>query len=93
MNGEEAMDIDENGFFRKATLRICSSLDIEIAMCRAMQFLKDFIPADGMYLHLRARGADYGWSIDLPQVDILKKGNSKRNGFLKDQGGHYVRTG
>jgi transcriptional regulator with GAF, ATPase, and Fis domain len=46
------MSIDENDFFRKATMQICSSLDFEIAMWRCMQFLKDFMPADEMYLHL-----------------------------------------
>ena len=50
------MDFDENDFFRRATMRICSSLDLEIAMWRAMQFLKDFIPADEMYLHLYDKG-------------------------------------
>jgi len=50
------MDFDENDFFRSATMRICSSLDLEIAMWRAMQFLKDFIPADEMYLHLYDKG-------------------------------------
>ena len=50
------MSIDENDFFRKATMQICSSLDFEIAMWRCMQFLKDFIPADEMYLHLYDRG-------------------------------------
>jgi len=50
------MTIDENDFFRGATMRICSSLDLEIAMWRAMQFLKDFIPADEMYLHLYDKG-------------------------------------
>jgi transcriptional regulator with GAF, ATPase, and Fis domain len=50
------MDFDENDFFRSATMRICSSLELEIAMWRAMQFLKDFIPADEMYLHLYEKG-------------------------------------
>ena len=50
------MKIDENDFFRSATMRICSSLDIEVAMWRAMQYLKDFIPADEMYLHLYEQG-------------------------------------
>jgi transcriptional regulator with GAF, ATPase, and Fis domain len=50
------MNSDENDFFRSATMRICSSLDIEIAMWRTMQFLKDFIPADEMYLHLYEKG-------------------------------------
>ena len=50
------MDINENEFFREATMRICSSLDLEIAMWRCMQFLKDFIPGEEMYLHLYDRG-------------------------------------
>jgi transcriptional regulator with GAF, ATPase, and Fis domain len=53
---ELAMTIDENDFFRKATMQICSSLDIEIAMWRCIQFLKDFMPADEMYLHLYESG-------------------------------------
>ncbi|MBI5602796.1 MAG: sigma 54-interacting transcriptional regulator [Deltaproteobacteria bacterium] len=50
------MDMDENNFYRQATMRICSSLDIEIAMWRCMQFLKDIIPSDEMYLHLYESG-------------------------------------
>ena len=46
------MVIDENDFFRGVTMRICSSLDLEIAMWRCMQFIKDFMPGDEMYLHL-----------------------------------------
>ncbi len=53
---EKSMGIDENDFFRRATLRICSSLEIETAMWRAMQFLKDFIPGEEMYLHLYESG-------------------------------------
>jgi transcriptional regulator with GAF, ATPase, and Fis domain len=50
------MSVDENDFFRRATIQICSSLDIEIAMWRCIQFLKDFMPADEMYLHLYESG-------------------------------------
>ncbi|MFH0786188.1 MAG: sigma 54-interacting transcriptional regulator [Pseudomonadota bacterium] len=46
------MCIDENDFFRRATRWILSSLEIETAMWRTMQFLQDFIPAEEMYLHL-----------------------------------------
>ncbi len=46
------MAIDENDFFRRATLQICSSLELETAMWRALKFLKDFIPGEEMYLHL-----------------------------------------
>jgi formate hydrogenlyase transcriptional activator len=44
--------IDTNEFFRQATMRICSSLEIEIAMQRCMAYLKDFMPAEEMYIHL-----------------------------------------
>jgi len=50
------MSINENDFFRRATIEICSSLDIEVAMWRCIRFLKDFMPADEMYLHLYESG-------------------------------------
>lgn len=46
------MGFDENEFFRKATLQICSSLEIETALWHSFQFLKDFIPLKMMFLHL-----------------------------------------
>jgi formate hydrogenlyase transcriptional activator len=49
------MSVDENDFFHRATMQICSSLDIEIAMWRSIQFLKEFIPVDMMFLHLYER--------------------------------------
>lgn len=52
------MVINENDFFRGATMRICSSLDLEIAMWRCMQFIKDFIPGEEMYLHLYDAGLE-----------------------------------
>ncbi len=51
------MKIDENDFFRKATMQICSSLEIETAMQRCVRFLKDYIPVDMMFLHL------YEWDL------------------------------
>ena len=50
------MGVNENVFFRDATKLICSSLEIEIAMQRAVGFLKDFMPAHEMYLHLYDAG-------------------------------------
>ena len=50
------MGVDENDFFRRVTIQICSSLDIEVAMWRCIQFLKEFMPADEMYLHLYESG-------------------------------------
>jgi transcriptional regulator with GAF, ATPase, and Fis domain len=43
-----AVVMDENEFFRQATLRISSSLHVEIAMGRCMHFLKQHIPVSGM---------------------------------------------
>lgn len=50
------MGVDKNDFFHQMTLQICSSLDIEVVMWRSLQGLKDFIPADEMYLHLYDSG-------------------------------------
>jgi len=49
------MSVDENDFFRRATMQICSSLDIDVALWRSLQFLKEFIPVDMMFLHLYER--------------------------------------
>ena len=44
--------MDENLFFRKATLLICSSLDVDVALWRSFQFLRDVLPADAIYLNI-----------------------------------------
>jgi len=44
--------MDENLFFKKATLLICSSLDVEIALWRCFQFIRDYLPADSMFLNI-----------------------------------------
>lgn len=46
------MDIDENTFFRQATLRICGNLDFEIALQECLLYLKTFMPADIINLNL-----------------------------------------
>ncbi|HVP78409.1 MAG TPA: sigma 54-interacting transcriptional regulator [Thermodesulfobacteriota bacterium] len=45
------MNVDENVFFREATLRICSSLDIEMALKRCFEYIGAFIPVIGTTLH------------------------------------------
>lgn len=42
------MTIDQNQFFRDFTLNICSSLHIEAAMCKALQLLSSYMPAEEM---------------------------------------------
>ena len=44
--------VDENEFFRQATLRISSGLDIEAAMARCMDYLIRFMPVSGMLFGL-----------------------------------------
>ena len=45
------MNVDENVFFREATLRICSSLDIETALKHFFEYIGAFIPVIGTTLH------------------------------------------
>ena len=42
--------MDENLFFRQAALRICGSLNLQQAMEKTLEYLKQYIPADGMLL-------------------------------------------
>ena len=42
--------IDENEFFRQATLRICGDLDIDQAMSALLCYLSQFMPADRIVL-------------------------------------------
>ncbi|MCP4752290.1 MAG: hypothetical protein GY866_15460 [Proteobacteria bacterium] len=46
------MTLNENDFFREASRRICSHLEIEKAMRLCMQYLEAFIPSDVMFLQL-----------------------------------------
>jgi transcriptional regulator with GAF, ATPase, and Fis domain len=46
------MTVDKNDFFRQATLRICSSLDIDTALERCFHHLKDFFPVSSIQLGL-----------------------------------------
>ncbi len=44
--------MDENEFFHQATLRIFSSLNIESAMKRCMDYLKEYMPISGIFFAL-----------------------------------------
>lgn len=46
------MAIDENAFFRQATMLICGSLDIETALRQSFPYLARAMPVDAIYLHL-----------------------------------------
>jgi len=53
---EEGMPVDENDFFREATLRICESLIIEKSLWRCLSYIKDYIPAEESALHCYSPG-------------------------------------
>ena len=44
--------MDENTLFREATLRICSSLEVEKALWRSLLYIRNYIPADRMSFHV-----------------------------------------
>jgi transcriptional regulator with GAF, ATPase, and Fis domain len=44
--------MDDNLFFKQATLLICSSLEIETALWRCRQFISQCLPADRLYLNI-----------------------------------------
>jgi transcriptional regulator with GAF, ATPase, and Fis domain len=44
------MQVDENEFFREATLRICGSLDVETFLYNSFMYIRRFIPADTVFL-------------------------------------------
>lgn len=50
------MKVDENEFFRQATLRICGSLDIKKAMRLCLGYIATFMPVSWMSLYLYESG-------------------------------------
>ncbi|MFZ2445161.1 MAG: sigma 54-interacting transcriptional regulator [Syntrophobacteraceae bacterium] len=46
------MKVNENLFFREATLRLCSSLDIDASLKRCYEYIRLFIPVKMMILHI-----------------------------------------
>jgi len=68
--------VDDNAFFREATLSICGSLEIKEAMCASVRVMQHFIPIDRMFLQayepdlggirtLAVATADAGEELDL----------------------------
>lgn len=87
------MRIDENLFFREATLRLCSSLDIEAALKRCYEYIRPFIPVKRMGLHLldlEENSLQFVAHVgaDLPEnyehlVHLSEKGRRERTEALK----------
>ena len=48
--------MDENEFFRSASLRVCGQLDIAEAMRSTLEYFQGILPADLMYLQLYEPG-------------------------------------
>jgi transcriptional regulator with GAF, ATPase, and Fis domain len=42
--------VDENLFFREVTLRLCGSLEIEQGLQACLEYIREHIPADSLYL-------------------------------------------
>ncbi len=51
------MKIDEKKFFKEATLKLCSSLEIERALHQCLLYVRQFMPADQMGFHVYHRQA------------------------------------
>lgn len=51
------MKIGEKDFFREATLKLCSSLEIERALHQCLLYVRQFMPADQMGFHVYHRKA------------------------------------
>lgn len=91
--GRKMTHVDENLFFREATLRLCSTLDIETGLKRCYDYIRTFIPVARMGLHIMDVEentlqfvAHVG--IDLPDhyeqiVHLPEKGRRERATVLK----------
>ncbi|MBU0970228.1 MAG: sigma 54-interacting transcriptional regulator [Proteobacteria bacterium] len=51
------MGVDEKDFFREATLKLCSSLEIERALHQCLLYIRRFIPAGQVGFHVYHRDA------------------------------------
>jgi hypothetical protein len=61
--------MDENEFSRRATLRICSILDVEKGLQECFKYLVNFMPADNLYLERYER--------DMTAVNIIAHANER----------------
>jgi transcriptional regulator with GAF, ATPase, and Fis domain len=69
------MIIDENNFFREATLRICGNLDFEIALQECLVYLKSLMPAFMLQATLYNRGLNAIRTIATATVTEAQKVN------------------
>ena len=62
--------MDENRFYREATMRICGSLDLETSLQRSLEYLRETIPADAVFVHLYE--GDLGALRTIARVDLAE---------------------
>ena len=55
--------IDKNIFFKEATLLICGSLEIEKALWNVLLYIRQYIPADMIFLNVHNRDTGIGESL------------------------------
>jgi transcriptional regulator with GAF, ATPase, and Fis domain len=89
------MSVDENVFFREATIRICSSLDIEMALKRCFEYIRPLIPVIRMSLHILDADLNVlrfvaSVGSDLPEgservLPLPEKGRNERAALLKNR--------
>jgi transcriptional regulator with GAF, ATPase, and Fis domain len=69
------MKVDENEFFRQATLHICGNLDFEFALKDCLVFLREYMPADCFQLTLYDEGLDVLRTIAIATPEEAKRVN------------------
>jgi transcriptional regulator with GAF, ATPase, and Fis domain len=89
------MDVDENVFFREATLRICSSLNIVTALKSCFDYIRLFIPINRMSLHILDADLNVLRFVASVGDDVMEdsqrvlplpeKGRSERAALLKNR--------
>jgi transcriptional regulator with GAF, ATPase, and Fis domain len=87
--------VDENKFFRGATLRICGDLAIEEAMCACSRYICDFIPVDRMFLQVYEVDLGAMRTLATATVDMGEEVNllTPLAGELRDQIRRAVKSG
>ena len=86
--------MNENEFFREATLRICGNLEIGKAMVSFLQVIQDFIPADRLFLEYYDRNEKVMRTIAdaTPErgesVDLVTPLSKEAIRFLKEKYGN-----
>jgi transcriptional regulator with GAF, ATPase, and Fis domain len=89
------MNVDENVFFREATLRICSSLNIVTALKSCFDYIKLYIPMNRMSLHILDADLNVLRFVASVGDDVMEdservlplpeKGRSERAALLKNR--------